>query len=111
MVWKVRRVVTGHDRNGKSKFLSDGLAPNVKEMASMPGLALTDLWETAAPASNLGDEDAVARPVQLEPPNGGTILRIVEFPPDSHGAIVPTRVPLRFNRRWAREGLRSLLIR
>ena len=83
MVWKVRRVVTGHDRNGKSKFLSDGLAPNIKEMASMPGLALTDLWETATPASNLGDEDAAARPVRLEPPSGGTILRIVEFPPDA----------------------------
>jgi mannose-6-phosphate isomerase-like protein (cupin superfamily) len=83
MVWKVRRVVTGHDGNGKSKFLSDGLATNIKEMASMPGLALTDLWETAQPASNAGDADAAARPVRLEPPAGGTILRIVEFPPDA----------------------------
>ena len=48
MVWKVRRVVTGHDSSGKSKILMDGLAPNVKEMESMPGLALTDLWETTA---------------------------------------------------------------
>src|SRR5215510_14402858 len=84
MVWKVRRVVTGHDRDGKSTFLVDGPAPNIKEMASMPGLALTDLWETtAAPASNSGDADAAARPVRLEPPQSGTILRIVEFPPDS----------------------------
>jgi hypothetical protein len=85
MIWRVRRVVTGHDADGKSVFLTDGIAPNVKEMASMPGLALTDLWETTkAPASNEGDADAVLRPVQLEPPKGGTILRIVEFPPDSH---------------------------
>ena len=84
MVWKVRRVVTGHDKDGKSIFLSDGFAPNVKEMESMPGLALTDLWETAkAPASNAGEADAAARPVRLEPPKSGTILRIVEFPPDS----------------------------
>ena len=83
MVWKVRRVVTGHDANGKSMFLMDGHAPNIKEMASMPGLALTDLWETtAAPASNGGIKDAAARPVKLEPPSGGSILRIVEFPPD-----------------------------
>lgn len=83
MVWKVRRVVTGHDRDGKSVLLMDGEAPNVKEMESMPGLALTDLWETAgAPASNAGDADAAARPVRLEPPRNGTILRIVEFPPD-----------------------------
>jgi mannose-6-phosphate isomerase-like protein (cupin superfamily) len=85
LVWSVRRVVTGHDKNGKSCFLMDGSASNVKEMESMPGLALTDLWETAgAPANNRGDADAAARPVRLEPPRNGTILRIVEFPPDSH---------------------------
>ena len=84
MVWRVRRVVTGHDKNGKSKFLMDGHAPNVKEMASMPGLALTDLWETLdAPADNSGAADAARRPIKLEPPTKGSILRIVEFPPDS----------------------------
>jgi mannose-6-phosphate isomerase-like protein (cupin superfamily) len=84
MIWRVRRVLTGHDAGGKSTFIADGHAPNVKEMASMPGLALTDLWETpGAPASNEGGADAAARPVRLEPPPRGTILRIVEFPPDS----------------------------
>lgn len=84
MVWRMRRVVTGHDKSGRSVFLQDGKAKNIKEMDSMPGLALTDLWETTgAPASNEGDEDAVKRPVRLEPPPGGTIVRIVEFPPDS----------------------------
>ena len=85
MIWRVRRVLTGHDAEGKSVFIADGHAPNVKEMASMPGLALTDLWETgAAPASNQGSADAATRPVRLEPPKNGTLLRIVEFPPDSH---------------------------
>lgn len=46
MAWRVRRVVTGHDAQGRSVFLTDGLAPNIKEMESMPGVALTDLWET-----------------------------------------------------------------
>jgi mannose-6-phosphate isomerase-like protein (cupin superfamily) len=84
MIWRVRRVLTGHDAEGKSIVLMDGLAPNIKEMASMPGLALTDLWETkGAPARNAGSADNAARPVRLEPPKNGTILRIVEFPPDS----------------------------
>ena len=84
MVLAIRRVVTGHDKNGKSVFLMDGPAPNVKEMASMPGLALTDLWETSgAPADNGGDADAAARPIRLEPPPRGSILRIDEFPPDA----------------------------
>ena len=84
MVWRVRRVVTGHDAKGKSMFLMDGAAPNIKEMASMPGLALTDLWVTdGSPADNAGRADAADRPIVLEPPANGSILRIVEFPPDS----------------------------
>ncbi|MCZ7565726.1 MAG: cupin domain-containing protein [Burkholderiales bacterium] len=84
MIWRVRRVVTGHTAGGKSTFIIDGQAPNVMEMKSMPGLALTDLWETTrAPASNAGDADAAARAVRLEPPRAGTIVRIVEFPPDA----------------------------
>jgi mannose-6-phosphate isomerase-like protein (cupin superfamily) len=84
MIWRVRRVLTGHDQDGSSTIIADGLAPNVKEMPSFPGLALTDLWETAsAPADNDGRADAAARPVHLEPPKNGTLFRIVEFPPDS----------------------------
>ena len=83
MVHRIRRVVTGHDRNGKSIFVEDRKAPNVLEMASMPGVALTDLWRTAtSPASNSGSKDAAAGRIKLEPPASGTILRIVEFPPD-----------------------------
>jgi hypothetical protein len=83
MAKRFRRVVTGHDKAGKSIFIADGLAPNVLEMASMPGVALTDLWRTgSAPASNAGNKDAARGRIKLEPPADGTILRIVEFPPD-----------------------------
>ena len=83
MVEKIRRVVTAHDENGKSVFVIDGHATAVKEMDSMPGLALTDLWRTAgAPADNSGRDDAADGPIVLEPAPGGTVFRIVEFPPD-----------------------------
>jgi hypothetical protein len=84
MIWRVRRVLTGHDAEGRSTFIADGIAPNMKEMPSFPGLALTDLWETkGAPATNEGGADAADRPIHLEPPKNGTLLRIVEFPPDA----------------------------
>jgi hypothetical protein len=84
MVHRIRRVVTGHDKAGKSIFIMDGAAPNVLEMASMPGVALTDLWRTkTSPASNSGNGDAATGKIKLEPPTNGTILRIVEFPPDT----------------------------
>ncbi|HEX9395990.1 MAG TPA: cupin domain-containing protein [Burkholderiales bacterium] len=81
----MRRVLTGHTPDGKSTFIADGYAPNMKEMPSFPGLALTDLWETSgAPASNEGYADAADRPIKLEPPAKGTVVRIVEFPPDAN---------------------------
>lgn len=84
MIWRVRRVVTGHDAEGKSVFIADGEAPNVKEMGSGSGLAITELWETnRAPASNEGGADAGNRKPRLEPPENGTVFRIVEFPPDA----------------------------
>ena len=84
MPQRIRRVVTGHDKDGRSIFVMDGKAPNVLEMASMPGVALTDLWRTkSSPASNAGNADAATGRIKLEPPAKGTILRIVEFPPDT----------------------------
>ena len=81
---KIRRLVTGHDADGKSIFLTDGEAPSVLVMEKMGGLTVTDLWETyESPALNDGEKDNTDRPVHLEPGANGTIFRIVEFPPDS----------------------------
>ena len=80
----VRRLVTGHDENGKSKFLMDGDAPCVLAMDKMGNLTVTDLWETTdSPADNTGEKDNTDRPVHLEPEKRGTVFRVVDFPPDS----------------------------
>ena len=84
MAIPVRRIVTGHDSQGKSIFLEDGNATNVMAPPSLAGLALTDLWESkSTPANNTGTEDAANRPFKLEPPKNGTVIRVVEFPPDT----------------------------
>jgi mannose-6-phosphate isomerase-like protein (cupin superfamily) len=83
MIARVRRVLTGHDAEGKSTIIADGLAANMKELPAGSGLAVTELWETSVPADNAGRQDAGNRTVRLEPPKNGTLFRIVEFPPDS----------------------------
>ena len=83
MIWRVRRVLTGHDADGKSAIIADSFAANMKEMPAGSGLAVTELWETRVPADNAGREDAGKRKVRLEPPQHGTLFRIVEFPPDA----------------------------
>jgi hypothetical protein len=79
----MRRVVTGHNAQGKSVILMDAPSPHALELDGLPGVVLINLWVTErAPASNAGAADAAARPVVLEPPGLGTIFRVVDFPPD-----------------------------
>ena len=87
MARPMRRVVTGHNAEGRSVILTDAQSPHTLELDDMPGLALINLWVTdGAPASNAGAADAAARPVVLEPPDRGTIFRVVDFPPDKEMA-------------------------
>jgi naringenin degradation protein FdeH len=83
MLRKIRRVVTGHNDRGKSIILSDAPSPHVLSLMDDPPFGLTDLWVTSAtPADNTGTTDTAARTIVLEPPRGGSIFRVVEFPPD-----------------------------
>lgn len=84
MLRKIRRIVTGHNAQGKSVILTDAPSPHVLSLLDDPPLGLTDLWVTSgSPADNTGHVDGAARPIiTLEPPPAGTIFRVVEFPPD-----------------------------
>src|SRR5271156_3166130 len=83
MVKPIRRIVTGHNSEGKSVILRDESAKSVFCPPHLPGVGLTDLWESKVPASNAGEKDAAERTFTLEPPANGTIFRVVEFPPDA----------------------------
>lgn len=79
----IRRVVTGHDGNGKAVVVMDGPAPNVVTSRHRPG-ARTNLWRTG-PASREGERDEAAADVKftLEPLSNGTNFRISEYPPET----------------------------
>jgi len=84
LIQRPRRIVTGHDAQGRSCFLMDGPAPNLLQPDHSPNVGMIDLWETTStPADNRGETDAAARPVKLSPPPPGSVFRIVEFPPDA----------------------------
>jgi mannose-6-phosphate isomerase-like protein (cupin superfamily) len=78
-----RRVVTGHNAEGKSIFITDAATPHVFQRS--PGSAIVmELWEThSTPADNRGNDDAIARGFRLPPPKNGSVFRIIEYPPDS----------------------------
>ena len=78
-----RRVVTGHDVNGKSILLIEDHAPHSVSRGAA-GVVVNNLWETAAtPADNAGHDDAIHGSFHLAPPKGGSIFRVIEYPPDT----------------------------
>ena len=77
----VRRIVTGHDDKGKAVVVSDGPAPNVR-VRKGTGITATLLWVTdETPADMSANSDRAAREIGVPPPDNGSILRIVDFPP------------------------------
>jgi mannose-6-phosphate isomerase-like protein (cupin superfamily) len=87
MLKPIRRIVTGHDAQGRSIIASDEPSPHALAIMDSPAFGLTDLWVTYdAPADNAGQADPAARKIVLEPPLRGTIFRVVEFPPDAQVA-------------------------
>jgi mannose-6-phosphate isomerase-like protein (cupin superfamily) len=79
----VRRIVTVDDDSGQSVAIHDGPAPDVRTDPARPGYAATRIWVTdRTPARIAGTSDTLGAPHTLEPPPGGSVCRIVTFPPD-----------------------------
>lgn len=80
----VRRIVTGHDDQGKAIFQEDGPVPRVQRIGGEHGPLFFEVWNTREtparidPASGEPDEAGI----QLAPPKGGTRIRVLDIPPD-----------------------------
>jgi mannose-6-phosphate isomerase-like protein (cupin superfamily) len=83
MARQIRRVVTGHNAQGKSCFIHDGAAPHTYRRS--PGSSIvTELWETRqTPADNRDDTDPTLSPFRLPPEKNGSKFRIIHYPPDA----------------------------
>jgi len=79
----VRRIVTGHDAQGRSCVTEDRPAPTVHTNPKRVGYVMTQLWITDdTPAAIDNGPDPTLRPVKLEPPPRGSVVRIIEFGPE-----------------------------
>jgi hypothetical protein len=82
-----RRVVTGHDDNGKAVVLSDGPAPFVHVNPADPDWYSADIWRTTETPAKI-----VAKP-------GEPTLGPRRQMPDKRGSVI--RILARLSRRWA----------
>ena len=79
MSLKIRRVVTGHDYNGRAVVTIDEMCRNV--ISGRPNHASCVAWSTGEfPADNSSDADGSTRKVATTDPNG-TVFRMVEYGP------------------------------
>jgi mannose-6-phosphate isomerase-like protein (cupin superfamily) len=84
-----RRVVTGHDANGKSVVLSDGHPPQNHPMAGPDvGANFIEMWHEGGPVPDLAATPAAepnSRPFTIMPPSGHLIRLIELYPPQQGG--------------------------
>ncbi len=75
----LRRVVTGHDANGKAKVLIDEHVQNT--FSHRAGAEFSVIWSTdTLPANNDGSEDPSDKKIGTTIP-GGSVFRVVSFGP------------------------------
>ena len=93
-----RRVVTGHDLDGRAVIVEDGSPPTSVPLEAVPGTVFHELWATASvPARIDSGPDPTLGALQLAPPAGGTRVRVVDIPPDSvQNALTPEEAAAAF---------------
>jgi hypothetical protein len=79
----VRRIVVA-DENGRSRAIADGPTPDVRTDPARPGYSSSRIWVTDRTPGRLKDvRESLAAPHTIEPPAGGSVCRVVTFPPDA----------------------------
>ena len=79
MTLEVRRVVTGHDKNGKAQVVIDELSDNV--ISRRTGQQSTVIWATDQTPVNLKVLNDLSASVQSTTVPNGTVFRISRFEP------------------------------
>src|ERR1700761_5880283 len=75
----IRRVITGHDDQGRAKVIIDEQVTN--QLSKRPGHSSTVIWSsTGFPVDNDGNDDPSGKPIGTTIENG-TVFRIISFDP------------------------------
>lgn len=78
----IRRIVTGNDLKGRSRIVEDAPATSIRTVPERPGYRAVNVWRTAETPARIGAKDGTLEHQGILPPRNGTILRIIDFPPE-----------------------------
>jgi hypothetical protein len=79
----VRRIVTAIDDRGRSYIAEDGPSPAVQTMAGREGYRNNNLWRTVGSPAQVSAPDSSIEHRGVLPPPGGTVLRVIDIPPEA----------------------------
>lgn len=78
----VRRIVTGTNEAGRSYIEEDGPSPAVMTMPGRAGYRNSNMWRTLGPEAPVTAPDTITEHRGVLPPKGGTVLRVIDIPPE-----------------------------
>jgi quercetin dioxygenase-like cupin family protein len=87
-----RRIVTGHDDQGRSIVLSDGPTPTSRDLPT--GVTFHEIWstgDTPAPIDPAETSEPTDGPLRVPPAARGTIVHVIDMPPRSGAPMHRTR--------------------
>lgn len=76
-----RRVITGDNASGRSRIIDDA-APSALTVPERPGYRVSNIWVTSDTPAPIAAPDRVASHRGVSPPKGGTVLRVIDYPPE-----------------------------
>ena len=83
----IRRVVTGHDGQGRAIIQEDGPVARMQRIGGDIGPMFHEVWNTrATPAPiDAASGEPAEEGIVLAPPTGGTRIRVLDIPPEGDG--------------------------
>ena len=100
----VRRVITGHDAQGRAIIQDDGAVPRVQQVGGASGPLFHEVWNTRATPAPI--DAASGEPhehgIMLAPPANGTRIRVLDIPPE--GDEIRNMTPEEAHARFAEIG-------
>ena len=78
----IRRVITENDAKGRSRIIEDAPATSIKTVAERPGYRAVNVWRTEQTPAKIDAKDTTREHHGVHPTKNGTILRIIDFPPE-----------------------------
>lgn len=106
-----RRIVTGHDQDGRAVILSDAPPTRVQQIGGSGGPTFFEVWntrETPVMIDRQSGEPAESGLV-LAPPKDGTRIRVIDFPPegDAIRSLTTAEATEKFNEMGGQEAARA----